>query len=189
MSGLSETTRKIVSEEERKRLIQEIGKIKDVLDSFKYGLNFEEFADEIFKTIDRQTIAIKSFGEQMAAIRERMERLESQLKEGIIVKVSSLTGAASGELAEGQQIVIEEPLVEEPVQEDVAAGKERTELEKEAAELRGKIARLFEKENELMEMVLNDPASADEYEEKARVAREMRVDLEERLKRIEEELR
>ncbi|TFH03925.1 MAG: hypothetical protein E4H14_15790, partial [Candidatus Thorarchaeota archaeon] len=73
---MSEDSKSIVNEEERKRLVTEIGKIKDVLDSFKYGLNFEDFADELFKTIDRQTIVIKQLDEKMVTIIERMNALE-----------------------------------------------------------------------------------------------------------------
>ena len=68
-------SKSVINEAERKRLVEEISRIKEVLDSFKYGLNFEDFADELFKTMDRQTIAIKNLDEKMAGIVSRMERL------------------------------------------------------------------------------------------------------------------
>ncbi len=191
MSDLSDITKSVLDEEERKRLIKEIAHLKDVLDSFKYGLNFEEFADAIFKTIDRQTISIKSLDEKMAGIIERMDRLETRLEEGIVVRVSSITGDSAEALEGGSEVVIEkQPEPEESVSEDEAAAEaNRESLEKEAAELEAKIARLFEKENELLEMVHNDPAGAEEYEDKARVAREMRTELEGRLEEIKTRLK
>ncbi len=176
----------IVDEEERKRLISEIGRIKDVLDSFKYGLNFEDFADEIFKTIDRQTLAIKKLDERMQDIVGRMERLENQLKEGIRVNVSGLGAVPEGS-AESSTVIIEEPKEEAPPVDELAE-MTREELEREASELEVKIAKFFEKENEYSEMVLNDPASADEYEQKAEAARKMRLEAEERLREIREQL-
>jgi hypothetical protein len=76
----------------------------------------------------------------------------------------------------------------EPSEEDLAAKKSREELEKEAAGIEAKIAKLFEKENELLEMALNDPAGADEYDGRAKVAIEMRSELEMTLKKIKEQL-
>jgi hypothetical protein len=181
-------SKSIINEAERKRLVEEIGRIKDVLDSFKYGLNFEDFADELFKTMDRQTIAIKNLDEKMADIVSRMERLEDRLNEGIKVRVSGLSGEASGNLAEGKEVVIEGPPVEEPSEEDLAAKVSQEEIETEAADIEAKIAKLFEKENELLEMALNDPAGADEYDGKAKVAIEMRGALEVTLKKLKEQL-
>ncbi|MCK5303008.1 MAG: hypothetical protein KAJ96_07700, partial [Candidatus Thorarchaeota archaeon] len=91
-------SKSIINEAERKRLVEEIGRMKDVLDSFKYGLNFEHFADALFKTVDRQTIAIKNLDAKMADIVSRMERLEDSLHEGIKVRVSGLSGAMTGNL-------------------------------------------------------------------------------------------
>ncbi|NWF96312.1 MAG: hypothetical protein HXY34_09225 [Candidatus Thorarchaeota archaeon] len=181
--------RSVVDEKERIRLIQEIGKIKETLDSFKYGLNFEEFADEIFKTIDRQTISMKKLQESMDSILERLKRLEAHLDEGIKVRLrGQLTSDAAGSAAE--EIVIEpqaEP-VKEAAKEDTVGSERRAALEAEASELRVKIARLFEKENEFIEMQLNDPASAAEYDEKSKVTRTMRRELERQLRDIEAEL-
>ncbi|TFF93122.1 hypothetical protein EU546_06635, partial [Candidatus Thorarchaeota archaeon] len=169
MDDSERSTREIVDEKERKRLISEIGRIKEVLDSFKYGLNFEDFADEVFKTVNRQTIVMKRLESTMLQIIERMEALEAKLDEGIEVRVSSVSGEVDFEAA-SEKVVREEPSrVDEstgPVEESV---RNREQLEREASELEMKIGRLFEKENELLEMGLNDPASADEYEEKARV--------------------
>ena len=176
------------NEAERKRLVEEIGRIKEVLDSFKYGLNFEEFADELFKTMDRQTIAIKNLDEKMAGIASRMERLEERLNEGIKVRVSGLSGETAGTLAEGKEVIIEGPPVEKPSEADLAAKASREDLEKEAADIEAKIAKLFEKENELLEMALNDPAGADEYDGRAKVAIEMRGEFEVALKKIKEQL-
>ena len=181
-------SKSIINEAERKRLVEEIGRIKEVLDSFKYGLNFEDFADELFKTIDRQTIAIKNLDEKMADIVSRMERLEKRLNEGIKVRVSGLSGETTGNIAEGKEVIIEGPPVEEPSEEDLAAKISQEELEKEAADIEAKIAKLFEKENELLEMALNDPAGADEYDGRAKVAIEMREEFEVSLKKIKEQL-
>jgi uncharacterized coiled-coil DUF342 family protein len=190
MSEMRDITKGVVGPEERKRLIKEIGQIKDVLDSFKYGLNFEEFADELFKTVNRVTIEMKKLNDRMDDIARRMERLEVQLKEGIKVRVSGLSGTASENLEAGQVIIIDEPQTpkEKPSEEEIIDTASQQELEKQAAELHTKIARLFEKENELLEMTLNDPAGADEYNERARVAKEMRAELEAQLKQIEEQL-
>jgi Rad3-related DNA helicase len=182
-------SKSIINEAERKRLVEEIGRIKDVLDSFKYGLNFEDFADELFKTVNRQTITIKNLDAKMSDIVSRMERLEERLNEGIKVRVSGLSGELTGDLAEGKEVIIEGPLVEEPPEEDLAAKASREELETEAANIETKIAKLFEKENELLEMALNDPAGADEYDGRAKVAIEMRGELEASLKKIKEQLK
>jgi hypothetical protein len=181
-------SKSIINEAERKRLVEEIGRMKDVLDSFKYGLNFEHFADALFKTVDRQTIAIKNLDAKMADIVSRMERLEDSLHEGIKVRVSGLSGAMTGNLAEGKEVIIEGPPVEEPSEDELAAKVSREELEKEAADIESKIAKLFEKENELLEMALNDPAGADEYDGRAKVAIEMRGGFEVTLKKIRERL-
>ena len=181
-------SKSIINEAERKRLVEEIGRIKEVLDSFKYGLNFEDFADELFKTMDRQTIAIKNLDAKMADIVSRMEHLEERLNEGIKVRVSGLSGETTGNIAEGKEVIIEGPPVVEPSEEDLAAKKSREELEKEAAGIEAKIAKLFEKENELLEMALNDPAGADEYDGRAKVAIEMRGALEVTLKKLKEQL-
>jgi len=181
-------SKSIINEAERKRLVEEISRIKDVLDSFKYGLNFEDFADDLFKTMDRQTIAVKNLDEKMADIVSRMERLEERLNEGIKVRVSGLSGETTGSIAEGKEVIIEEPPVEEPSEEDLAVKASQEELQKEAADIEAKIAKLFEKENELLEMALNDPAGADEYDGRAKVATEMRGELEVSLKKIQEKL-
>jgi hypothetical protein len=190
MTENGDITKGIIGPEERKRLIKEIGQIKDVLDSFKYGLNFEEFADSLFNTINRLTIEMKKLNERMDDIVGRMERLEEQLKEGIKVRVSGLSETASETLKAGQEVVIDEPQPPEETlsEEELAETASHQELEKQAAEIRTKIARIFEKENELLEMTLNDPAGADEYNERARVAKEMRAELEAQLKKIEEQL-
>ncbi len=182
-------SKSVINEAERKRLVEEIGRIKEVLDSFKYGLNFEEFADALFKTMDRQTIAIKNLDEKMAGIVSRMERLEERLNEGIKVRVSGLSGETTGNLAEGKEVIIEGPPVEKPSEADLAAKASREDLEKEATVIEAKIAKLFEKENELLEMALNDPAGADEYDGRAKVAIEMRGALEVSLKKIKEQLK
>ncbi|MHA1926985.1 MAG: hypothetical protein ACTSV2_00240 [Candidatus Thorarchaeota archaeon] len=186
MTDMSDLTKTVVNEEERKRLINEITRIKEVLDSFKYGLNFEKFADEIFKTIDRQTISTKNLESKMDDIIHRMERLESAIDEGIKVRVSGLKDA---ELGETDGIVIEKSDVstEDEVPNQVT-DESKDELEREAEELQKKIAVLFEKENELLEMGLNDPAGAEEYDEKAAVAREMRNKHKKRLAEIKAEL-
>jgi uncharacterized coiled-coil DUF342 family protein len=190
MSEDGDVTKGIIGPEDRKRLIQEIGQIKEVLDSFKYGLNFEEFADELFNTVNRVTVEMKKLNERMDDIIGRMENLEAQIKEGIKVRVSGFAGEASKALEDGREVVIEEPTppVEEVSEEELAKKASKEELEKEAADLRTKIARLFEKENELLEMTLNDPAGEDEYNEKARVVKEKRAELEDQLKKIEEQL-
>jgi uncharacterized coiled-coil protein SlyX len=183
---MSEKTKSVVNEEERKRLINEIAKIKETLDSFKYGLNFEDFADELFKTIDRQTVAIKQLDDKMTAILERMTKLEERFKEGVKVTVSGIAGSeptASGT----HEVMLEEEIVRPeppPSEEELASAATLDELKQEAEELKVKIARLFEKENEYEEMALTDPASADEYDEKVRVARDMRKELEVQLGKI-----
>ena len=180
----------IIGPEERKRLIKEIGQIKEVLDSFKYGLNFEEFADEVFNTVNRLTVEMKKVNDRMDNIVKRMENLEAQLKEGIKVRVSGFADEATEVLEAGREVVIEEPPPKEEQisEEDLAEKASKEELEKQAAELRTKIARLFEKENELLEMTLNDPAGAEEYNEKACVVKDKRAELEDQLKKIEEQL-
>ncbi|MGV9103192.1 MAG: hypothetical protein ACOC3C_03640, partial [Candidatus Thorarchaeota archaeon] len=85
---MSKEMKSVIDEEERKRLIEEIGRMKDTLDSFKYGLNFEDFADQIFKTVNRQTAAINTLDRRMNEILARMERLEERFDEGIRVTVS-----------------------------------------------------------------------------------------------------
>ena len=181
-------SKSIINEAERKRLVDEISRIKEVLDSFKYGLNFEDFADNLFKTIDRQTIAIKNLDEKMADIVIRMERLEERLNEGIKVRVSGLSGKTTGNITEGKEVIIEGPPIEVPSEEDLAVKASQKELQKEAAEIEAKIAKLFEKENELLEMALNDPAGSDEYNGRAKVAIGMRDELEVSLKKIREQL-
>ena len=187
---MGDLTKGIIGSEERKRLIKEIGQIKDVLDSFKYGLNFEEFADEVFNTVNRLTVEMKKLNDRMDNIVERMENLEEQLKEGIKVRVSGFAGKSSEALEAGHEVVLEETPSkdEEILEEDLAERASKEELEKQATDLRTKIARLFEKENELLEMTLNDPAGADEYNEKARVVKDKRAELEEALKKIEDQL-
>ncbi len=177
----------LVDDKERKRLIDDITRIKDVLDSFKYGLNFEEFADEIFKTVNRQTVVMKRLESTMLQIMERMDSLEKKLDEGIELRVSS--GSGEVEIAEPDKGVTAEGLsMASRAADEEATDRSRENLKKQASELELKIGRLFERENEFLEMGLNDPASATEYEEKARVAREMRLDLESQLKSIKEEL-
>ena len=190
MSDPSETGEKLFDEKERKRLVDELTRIKDVLDSFKYGLEFEAFADALFKTIDRQTIAIKKLDDRMAEIQERMKTLEERLNEGIRVRVSGLSSDTADALTSGQEVIIEEPEVpvEVPSDEELADRANREELKIEKKELESKIAKLFEKENEFEEMAMNDPAGADEYHEKSRVARSMRTNLEVQLKMIREKL-
>jgi len=184
LSDPSDITKSVVNEEERKRLISEIGHIKEILDSFKYGLNFEDFADELFKTVDRQTLAIKKLDENLADIVERMDRLEKQFNEGIKVSVSGAIRSDSGQ-TESEVLLDDLSTKKELPSEDLVADKSRAELEREVEELKIKIARLFEKENELEEMAMNDPAGAEEYEEKAGTAREMRKGLEEQLEELE----
>jgi uncharacterized protein YhaN len=183
---MSDKTKNIVNEEERKRLINEIAKMKEILDSFKYGLNFEDFADDIFKTIDRHTVAIKQLDEKMSQILERMSTLEGRFKEGIRVTVSGIA-ASDAPMSGKHEVMLEEDAVKpEPPksEEEIAAAASQDELKQKAEELKVKIARLFEKENEYEEMALTDPVSADEYDEKVRVAREMRQELEEQLNDI-----
>ena len=173
--------------DERKKLIQDIANIKDVLDSYKYGLNFEEFGESLFQTIDRQTIAIKNLNQQMGEILNRMEKLEVRLEEGIKVRVKAL----SLDQAEGQdEVVLEGPIEEsKPLESEAESAASSEELKTEKADLEAKISRLFEKENEFTEMALNDPASAEEYEEKAKVAKDMRLSLEERLREVKDSLK
>ncbi|TFG31937.1 hypothetical protein EU528_04845 [Candidatus Thorarchaeota archaeon] len=187
---MSEDKKRIVNEEERKRLVSEIGRIKDVLDSFKYGLNFEDFADELFKTIDRQTIAIKQLDEKMVTILQRMDVLEQRFKEGVKVVVSGVAGAEPS--ASGTHEVMLEEDIEKPApplsEEEIASATSLEEMKVEADELKVKIARLYEKENEYAEMAMTDPASADDYDEKVRVAREKRMELESQLSTIKEKI-
>ena len=189
MSDNSDFTKSVVTEEERKRLIGEIARIKEILDSFKYGLNFEDFADELFKTVDRQTLAIKKLDETMTDIVEKMERLEQRFNEGIKVAVSGAVGSDPGQTSESGEVILDDLSTkkEEPVAEPIR-DETREVLEKEIEEMKIKIGRLFEKENELEEMAMNDPAGAEEYEEKAGTAREMRKGLEAQLKELEDRL-
>ncbi|TFG33715.1 hypothetical protein EU527_07060 [Candidatus Thorarchaeota archaeon] len=183
---MSDETKSIVNEEERRRLINEIARMKEILDSFKYGLNFEDFADELFKTIDRQTIAIKHLDEKMEKILERMEKLEGRFKDGIKVTVAGVAGSDSG-VSGSHEVMFEEEIVKPtppPSEEEIASALSLEELKQEANDLKVKIARLFEKENEYDEMAMTDPASADEYEEKVRLTREKRRELEEQLGEI-----
>jgi uncharacterized phage infection (PIP) family protein YhgE len=185
MSNEGSKIKSLVSEEERKKLVREISHIKDILDSFKYGLNFEQFADEIFKTVENQTVVMKRLESKMRQIEERMNALEATLKEGIKVRLSSensdLKEIGNSEFIIGEEFQSEEELVEEQELEDA----DRTELQRESKQISAKIAMLFEKENELLEMALNDPAGAEEYENKAAVAREMRQELETKLEKIQ----
>ncbi|MHA1138444.1 MAG: hypothetical protein ACTSSE_18345 [Candidatus Thorarchaeota archaeon] len=187
---MSEDQKSIVNEEERKRLISEIGKMKDVLDSFKYGLNFEDFADELFKTIDRQTIAIKQLDDKMATILERMNDLEARFKEGVKVVVSGVAGGES--TSSGTHEVMLEEDIEKPApplsEEEIASAASIEEMKTQSEEIKVKIARLFEKENEYAEMAMTDPASADDYDEKVRVAREKRMELEVQLGNLTEKI-
>jgi hypothetical protein len=188
MSDMDEKRQDLKNEEERKRLITEIGNIKEKLDSFRYALNFEDFAEELFKTIDRQTKSINQLDAKMSEIVERMERLESRFNEGIKVTVSGTAGA--GAISEAVEVAMTESTEEdESTTGDTIEPKDREKHEQELAELETKIGRLFEKENELEEMALNDPAGAEEYEEKARVAREMREELEVTKKKLKELLK
>ena len=187
---MSEDSKSIVNGEERKRLVSEISKIKDVLDSFKYGLNFEDFADELFKTIDRQTIAIKQLDDKMNSILSRMEVLEQRFKEGVKVVVSGVSGG--GTTDSGTHEVMLEEDIEKPEpplsDEELASAASLEEMKAEFDELKVKIARLYEKENEYAEMAMTDPASADDYDEKVRVAQEKRRELEEQLSAITEKI-
>ncbi|TFH09792.1 MAG: hypothetical protein E4H14_03765 [Candidatus Thorarchaeota archaeon] len=183
---MSEESKSIVDQEDRKRLISEIGKIKDVLDSFKYGLNFEDFADDLFKTIDRQTVAIKQLDEKMSTILVRMDTLEQRFKQGVKVVVSGMAGAEPS-LSGTHEVMLEED-IEKPVpplsEDEIASASSLEEMKAEADELKMKIARLYEKENEYSEMAMTDPASADDYDEKVRIAREKRIELEKTLANI-----
>jgi hypothetical protein len=187
---MSEDSKSIVNEEERIRLVKEIGQIKDVLDSFKYGLNFEDFADELFKTIDRQTIAIKQLDDKMSNILERMDTLEQRFKEGVKVVVSGAIGSEPS-VTGTHEIMLEED-IEKPSpplsDEEIASTASIEEMKAEASEIKVKIARLYEKENEYAEMAMTDPASADDYDEKVRVAREKRMELEKQLANIYEKV-
>ncbi|MBD3158944.1 MAG: hypothetical protein GF309_09170 [Candidatus Lokiarchaeota archaeon] len=185
---MSKKTKSIVDEEERKKLIEDIGRMKDTLDSFKYGLNFEEFADEIFNTVDRQTAAINRLDRRMNEILTRMKRLEERLDEGIRVTVAGVTDKPTQEGDESKGVAIEETITATPEEEEPEIDESHAELKEKKKELETKIARLFERENELSEMAMNDPAGAEEYEKKAAVARQMRDDLEEELDTIREKL-
>lgn len=183
---MSEQTKSIIDEEERKRLINEIARMKEILDSFKYGLNFEDYAEELFKTIDRQTIAIKHLDERMVTITERLEKLEERFKEGIKVIVSGMVDSNIRTSGYQEVILAEELVKTEPplTEEELASAASFGELKQESEAIKIKIARLFEKENEYEEMALTDPASADEYEEKVKVTREKRMELEKQLATI-----
>ena len=187
---MSENTKSIVNEEERKRLVIEIGNIKGVLDSFKYGLNFEDFADELFKTIDRQTIATKNLDDKMSTILERMEQLEQRFKEGIKVIVSGLAGAEHS--TSGTHEVMLEEEIEKPdpplSEEEQTSAASLEEMKEESKDIKVKIARLFEKINEYEEMTMTDPASADDYTEKVQVAKEKRTELEKQLSNLTEKI-
>jgi uncharacterized protein YhaN len=160
--------------------------MKEILDSFKYGLNFEDFADELFKTIDRQTVAIKQLDDKMSTIITRMTKLEERFKEGVKVIVSGVAG--SSPTASGtHEVMLEEDIVHPvspPTEKELASAASLDELTQEAEELKVKISRLFEKENEYEEMAMTDPASAEEYDDKVRVVRQMRQELEEQLGKI-----
>lgn len=187
---MSENPKSIVNEEERKRLVIEIGKIKDVLDSFKYGLNFEDFAEELFKTIDRQTIATKQLDDKMSTILERMEKLEQRFKEGVKVTVSGIAGGEH--TTSGTHEVMLEEEIEKPEpplsDEEQASAASLEEMKEEAKDIKVKIARLFEKINEYEEMTMTDPASADDYHEKVQVAQEKRSELEKQLSKLTEKI-
>lgn len=189
MSNSGDFTKSVVTEEERKRLISEIARIKEILDSFKYGLNFENFADELFKTIDRQTLTIKKLDEHMTDILERMNRLEKRFNEGIKVAISGTVDSDSNLGGEGTQVILDDLSIKKETIDEPIQNENREAIEKEIGELTIKIARLLEKENELEEMTMNDPASAEEYEEKASTARDMRRGLEEKMKNLETRLK
>jgi len=178
---MSKKTKSIVDEEERKKLIEDIGRMKDTLDSFKYGLNFEDFADEIFKTINRQTAAINILDRRMNEILTRMKRLEERLDEGIRVTVAGVRDEEKEAGNKTKGVAIEKTVTTSTEEEEPEIDESEAELKEKAKELEKKIARLFERENELSEMAMNDPAGAEEYEKKAAVARQMRDDLEEEL--------
>ncbi|TXT56044.1 MAG: hypothetical protein BAJATHORv1_30428 [Candidatus Thorarchaeota archaeon] len=183
MVDMSDITKSIISEEERVRLIDEIDRIKKSLDSFTYGLEFEKFADEIFKTINRQTVAIKKLHDTMDGIMSRLETLEKRLNQGIKVHIM---GMEESELGKSSVVITDSIEDESTTEEDTSETQSREELERVTDELKLKIARLFEKESEFEEMAMTDPASADEYYEKAEVASQMREKLESRLKEVEE---
>jgi len=191
MSDSGDTAKRLIDEKERERLIQEISKIKETLDSFKYGLNFEEFAEGMFKIIDRQTLAVRKLESKMTDIIDRMERLEKRLNEGIKIRMAGGAQETVGSSPVGSGVQIEErELPVKPISEKESAAKAaRESLVKEVEELKAKIARLFEKENELLEMALNDPAGAEEYDQKAKVVRDMRKGLDTRLKTVEDQLK
>jgi len=191
MSDSGDTAKRLIDEKERDRLIQEISKIKETLDSFKYGLTFEDFAEEMFKIIDRQTLAVRKLESKMTDIIDRMERLEKRLNEGIKIRMAGGAQETVGSSAVGSGVQIEErELPAKPISEKESATKAAREfLVKEVEELKAKIARLFEKENDLLEMALNDPAGAEEYDQKAKVVRDMRKGLETRLKTVEDQLK
>lgn len=177
-------SKEVSNEEERRRLVNEITKIKDILDSFKYGLNFEDFADALFKTIDRQTIAVKQLDSQMKRVLERMESLESRFNEGVKVTFAGI--ADSGVSLEPAEVtLIGEASSDEQDSESAPSDIPREKIEAEIEELRIKVGRLYEKENEYEEMAMNDPAGAEEYQERARVAKEMRATLEDQMRNMQ----
>ncbi|MGV9168694.1 MAG: hypothetical protein ACOC38_02005 [Promethearchaeia archaeon] len=185
---MSKEMKSVIDEEERKRLIEEIGRMKDTLDSFKYGLNFEDFADQIFKTVNRQTAAINTLDRRMNEILARMERLEERFDEGIRVTVSGVSEDEIGDTTGRSEAKFEETMTTNPQEEEPEIEGSDAELKQKAKKIETKIARLFERENEFSEMAMNDPAGAEEYENKARVARQMRQDLEEKLDVIKQKL-
>jgi uncharacterized coiled-coil DUF342 family protein len=189
MPNSGDFTKSVVTEEERKRLISEIARIKEILDSFKYGLNFENFADELFKTVDRQTLAIKKLDEHMTDIVERMNRLEKRFNEGIKVAISGTVDSDSNLGGEGSQFILDDLSTKKETIDEPILDENREAIEKEIGELTIKIARLLEKENELEEMTMNDPDGAEEYEEKASTVRDMRRGLEEKLKDMKTRLK
>ncbi|TFG13245.1 hypothetical protein EU537_07110 [Candidatus Thorarchaeota archaeon] len=184
MSDEHSKMKSLVSEEERKKLVREISSIKDILDSFKYGLNFEQFADELFRTVENQTIVMKRLESKMHQIEDRMNTLEATLKEGIKVRLTSENGDLK-KLESSEFIIGEDNQSEELIEEQELQDADRSEIQRQSKQISTKIAMLFEKENELLEMALNDPAGADEYEKKAAVAREMRQELETKLENIQ----
>ena len=145
----------------------------------------------MFKIIDRQTLAVKKLESKMTDIGERMERLEKRLNEGIKIRMAGGGPDSVGSSAVGSGVQIEElELPAKPISEKESAAKAAREaLAKEAEELKAKMARLSEKENELLEMAMNDPAGAEEYDQKAKVVRNMRKGLETRLKTVEDQLK